>query len=463
MRRTDLLLNMAVLLSAFLAAPFAAADSLTLAVGAQRTIELPAPVARIVIAEPGVVNASVLDDRRVQLTGLLGGHTNVTIFTANNSNDGVSYSVNVGSGRRGDGGNAGDGLTRALQADPDLKGISTHRHGEDVVIIGNVPSLESHVRAAALAKTYNGKGEVEDLVNVTGNQMVAVEVKFAAVSVTTLQDLGFNFQQLGGSIQGAVAAPNSTAGGYTVGPAPGLNGSSNQPIAGLPLQSAFNLLLNSSKHNSFAALSILQGTGLVQFLAEPTLLVRSGEHADFLAGGDVPIPVPQGGSAAGAITIEYHSYGVRLDIAPVVLSDHRIALRVAPEVSQIDTANSLSYEGFTVPAFLRRSTSTMVELADGQSFVLAGLIYSNNAFNENKVPWLSDIPILGDFFKITQNSRERQELIIIATPHLVHPLDPKAIPPLPGEAVSTYNPTIGDALLNAKPLDRAVADYGLIR
>jgi pilus assembly protein CpaC len=458
----------AILLTAILTAPvvlaanFAvAADTIALGVGAQRIIVVPGPVARIVIAEPGVVSASVLNDHEVAVSGLKGGNTALTIFSVNNPGEGLAYLVNVDGGNRKTGAaqpSSGGGLTKALQSDPDLKGVQATTFGDNVVISGSVPSLEAHGRAAGLVKALGGKQTVEDLTSVTGNQMVAVEIKFAAVSVTTLNELGFNFQQLGSNIQGATTAPSTVPSATG-----GAGGLSFPGGVSLPLQSAFNLFLNSSKNSSFATLSVLSGTGLVQLLAEPTLLVRSGEHASFLAGGEVPIPVPQGGSATGAITIEYHPYGVRLEVEPVVLSDRRIALKVAPEVSEIDNSNNLSFDGFSVPAFLRRSTSTMVELGDGQSFVIAGLIYSNNSLTENKVPWLGDIPVLGAFFKATRDSRERQELVVIATPHLVHPLDSKALPPLPGQAISEFAPTFSDALTNAKPLDRAVVEYGLIR
>jgi pilus assembly protein CpaC len=441
------------------AGPAYATDDIALGVGAQRLIAVPGPVSKIVIAQPGIVTTSVMNDHQVSLVGVKGGHTALTIFTAENPNEGMGYEVTVGDAPRHAGVQpAGDGgLAKALQSDPDLKGIQTSTSGDGILMTGTVPSLEAHERAAALAKLHGGDRAIDDLTSITGKQMVAVEIKFAAVSVSTLNELGFNFQQLGGSIQGASTAP-STVNAVTSSGRAGLG-----LTPSLPLQSAFNLFLNSSKSNSFATLSVLSSTGLMQLLAEPTLMVRSGEHAAFLAGGEVPIPVPQGGSATGAITIEYHPYGVKLEVEPVVLSDKRIALKVAPEVSEIDNSNALSFDGFSVPAFRRRSTSTMVELGDGQSFVIAGLIYNNNSFTENKVPWLGDIPVLGDFFKVTQNSRERQELIVIATPHLVSPLDPKALPPLPGAGMAAYNPSFGEILTNADPLGRAVVNYGLMR
>lgn len=435
------------------------ADGLSLPIGAQRVLDLPAAVTRIVIADAGIIDASVQDDHRVQITGMRPGRTNLAIFTTAGGT-GAAYSVVVGSPGGGGGGTPTvrtGTLTSALAAQPDLAGVraATTPAGK-TVLTGKVDDLQAHAKAVDIAKAY-GTDNVADLTQVTGDQMVAVEIRFAAVDANTVNELGFNFQSLGQGFQIASAAPNTLT--STLNAAAGLS----SLATGLPIASAFNLLLGSPKSNILGVLSALNGSGLAEILAEPTLTVKSGEHASFLAGGEVPIPVPQSGSSAGAVTIEYHTYGVKLDIAPTVLSDHRIAMRVAPEVSQIDTANALSIQGYSVPAFRRRSTSTTVELGDGQSFVIAGLIYNNNSVTENKLPFLGDLPIIGAFFKITQNQRERQELIVVATPHLVRPLDGGQLPPLPGQEASAYNPKAGDILLGTKPLDQAITGYGLIR
>ena len=430
-----------------------AATAVTLPIGASRVISLSAPITRIVIGEPGIIEATVLNDRQVQIVALKPGRTAMTLFAAGTP-EGDSYAVQVGDPPRapvatgGGGSNPGQGM----RGDPELAGIRV-TGGDTPVISGTAGNVAAHARAVSAA----GGPAVVDASRVNGNQMVAVEIRFAAVSVTTMQALGFNFQSLGHGIQGALTAP-STVGGFAMVPKTGLNLATS-----LPIQSAFNLFLASPQSSALAMVSALSGAGLMQLLAEPTLLVRSGSNANFLAGGDIPIPVPQGGGNGNAITIEYRPYGVRLEVSPVVLSDRRILLRVSPEVSEIDNTNAVSFQGFQVPAFRRRSTSTTVELADGQGFMIAGLIYGNDTFTESKVPFLGDLPILGNFFKLTQNSRERQELIIIATPRLVNPMDPKSIPPLPGIATANYNPTFGDLLLNRKPLDQAVRDYGLSR
>jgi pilus assembly protein CpaC len=208
------------------------------------------------------------------------------------------------------------------------------------------------------------------------------------------------------------------------------------------------------------AISVLGQVNLARVLAEPTLMVRSGDDAHFLAGGEIPIPVAQSGQANGAISIQYRKFGVQLQVHATVMSDDRIVLNVNPEVSELDFQNALTLNGFNVPAIASRSTDTTIELGDGQSFVLAGLMYSTGNSIEQKVPGLGDLPIVGDFFKHSQNSSEQQELIIVATPHLVSPMAPGALPKLPGEGTA-YSPSMTDMMLNTQQLDRFVAQYGL--
>jgi pilus assembly protein CpaC len=446
----------------WLTPPGARADTaITMPLGAQRIISLTGSVARIVIGQPGIVETTVLNDRQVQVVAIHPGHTSMTLFT-DGAAQGDAYAVNV----LGDtpqqtttapAAPSGPSVTQIVRQQPDLRGIHMNADGDSTIITGNTPDLEAAARAAAIAKS-TGK-PVVDLSYVNGEQMVAVDINFAAVSVTTMRELGFNFQSLGHGIQGALTSP-STVSSFGMG-----GGGTGLALAtSLPIQSAFNLFLASPQSNALGLVSVLSSSGLMQLLAEPTLMVRSGDRATFMAGGEIPVPVPQAGVGGSAtITIEYHPYGVRLRIAPVVLSNRRILLQVAPEVSEIDNTNAVSILGTTVPAFRTRSTSTTVELGDGQSYMLAGLIYNNDSFVENKIPFLGDLPIIGNFFKNTQNSKERQELIVIATPHLVGPLDSRSMPALPGAATASYSPGFGDILLNAQPLDRVVRDYGLTR
>jgi pilus assembly protein CpaC len=469
----------------------ASAETLQMNVGTQRVLEISAPVGRIVIGEDGIVDASVQDEHRVQVVALRPGRTTMAVFTATDGRSAVynlvvtdpdaraapapapvaaAPAASASAAPAGPAPPNSAALAQLMAQQPDLKGVQVRTLGGHLVMSGSVPNLEVHEQAAMLARAFGGEGLVVDQTRVGGDQMVAVEIRFAAMAATTVNELGFNFQSLGRGFQGVSAAPstlssfatssNLMSSGSTV------SGAASSAIgSGLPIASAFNLLLSgaNSKGSVIGILSALSSAGLTQLLAQPTLVVRSGEHANFLAGGEVPIPVPQGGSASGAVTITYHTYGVRLDVTPTVLSDRRISMVVAPEVSEIDNANGLSIDGFSVPAFRKRSTSTTVELGDGESFIIAGLIYNNNALTESRVPLLGDIPILGAFFKLAQNSRERQELIVIATPHLVRPLDGGKLPPLPGEELAHYNPGAGAMALNTDSLNSAFVSYGLMK
>jgi len=185
----------------------------------------------------------------------------------------------------------------------------------------------------------------------------------------------------------------------------------------------FRFSNNGSTWTAFV--DALEQDGLIKVLAEPNLVALSGQTATFLAGGEFPIPVPQSGSGVGGttITIEYKQFGVGLNFTPTVLSKDKISLKVAPEVSDLDFANAIRIEGYFVPGLKVRRTSTTVELGDGQSFAIAGLLRENVRTVISKYPLLGNIPILGVLFQSKEFQKENTELVIIVTPRLVKPLD----------------------------------------
>lgn len=188
-----------------------------------------------------------------------------------------------------------------------------------------------------------------------------------------------------------------------------------------------------------ALINALESSGFAYTLARPSLVAMSGQSATFLAGGEVPIPVPSAGS--DTITIEYKEFGIRLTLTPTVIDHNRIALKVAPEVSELDYNNAIRIQGIQVPALTVRRTDTSVSLADGESFVISGLISSTNRSTIAKLPGLGDIPIIGAFFRDSTINSEEKELLMIVTPHLVQPLAANAqLPSLPGEKLRTYDP-----------------------
>lgn len=215
---------------------------------------------------------------------------------------------------------------------------------------------------------------------------------------------GFSFGVLS---SGVASNPNFDAAGAV------------QGINGSPFSQAFGLLMNFSKANIGLNLGVLEGAGMARVLAEPSLLAISGQSANFLAGGEVPIPVSQGN---GSTSIEYKSYGVGLTVSPTILENDRIVLKVAPESSELDYANAVTLQSVSVPALTIRKADTTIELGDGESFVIGGLVSQNTSSSVNRVPFLSEIPILGMLFKRQEFSRKERELVIVVTPRLVKPI-----------------------------------------
>ncbi|QXH50926.1 type II and III secretion system protein family protein [Pseudomonas fakonensis] len=204
----------------------------------------------------------------------------------------------------------------------------------------------------------------------------------------------------------------------------------------------FNIVLGGNNGRFLAMINALENSGFAYTLARPSLTVLSGLTASFLAGGEVPIPVPSSGS--DNVSIEYKEFGVRLALTPTVVSRDRITLKVAPEVSELDFSNAVTIAGTQVPALTVRRTDTSISLADGESFVISGLISSNVRSNVDKLPGLGNLPIIGAFFRQSTLNREETELLMIVTPHLVQPLAANArLPELPGEALRTYDPSWG--------------------
>ncbi|WP_085648131.1 MULTISPECIES: type II and III secretion system protein family protein [Pseudomonas] len=215
------------------------------------------------------------------------------------------------------------------------------------------------------------------------------------------------------------------------------------PIDGVPQprlpvdNSLFNFSWIGGK--TMAIINALEGSGFAYTLARPSLVALNGQSASFLAGGQIPVPVPSSGS--DNVSIEYKEFGIRLTLTPTIISHDRIALKVAPEVSELDFSNAVNIAGTTVPALTIRRTDTSISLADGESFVISGLISTSNSSQVDKFPGLGDIPVLGAFFKSSQIKREERELLMIVTPHLVRPLSAEAqLPSLPGEKLRNYDP-----------------------
>ena len=285
-----------------------------------------------------------------------------------------------------------------------------------------------------------------NLIVLRGCQQVQLEVKIAEVSRSNIKKMGLSFLNnhdwsIGvfptGTADGSMGtAPErtsvaSTAGGIVTGTTGGANIESLAEIAS-PFGAAFQVLLHSTDDDSLAILSLLKGQGLARLLAEPTLVTMSGQTARFNVGGEFPVPATD---SEGSTKIEYKEYGILLEFTPTVIGKETISLRVSPEVSSPDWSLGTASGGVSVPGLKSRTASATLQLKDGQTFVMAGLLKEESYVVVNKIPFLGDIPVIGTFFTSKEVQKSETELVIIVTPRLVRPLNRNEIRALPGDDI----------------------------
>ncbi|PMS38295.1 type II and III secretion system protein family protein [Trinickia symbiotica] len=403
--------------------------TISLAVGDQRQIGTGGPLARVAIGDPAVVDVLVVkggaQKGAVLLVGKSAGTTNLMLWTKGRPAP-TTYAVEVRPG------------VAAALLDSSTPRVRTL--GAETLISGATPTMRSHQRALATARAAKGKadGNVIDISTIATPGVVQVDVRVVEFSRTVLKQAGFNFARQNNGFSFGTFSP-STPTSVTVPPTQVSSATSTQigPAITSSISSAFNLVFSSATHGIFSDLSLLENNNLARVLAEPTLVALSGQSASFLAGGEIPVPVPEG---LGTTSIEYKPYGVGLTLTPTVLSPTRIALKVAPEASELDFQNAVTINGVSVPAITTRRADTTVELGDGESFVIGGLVDRETRSNVSKVPLLGDLPIIGAFFKQLNYSQSDEELVIIVTPHLVSPLAKGArLPATPGEQSEQRN------------------------
>lgn len=318
-------------------------------------------------------------------------------------------------------------LAKALPSEK----IQVVQSGSSVVLTGDVSSNGAAEEAEAVAKT-----EVANVVNLLRtppvNQVVMLEVKFAEVNRSAMQQLGLNILSTGAlNTPGAISTQQfgGLSGNLD------LSSSIGAPLRGFSteynLTDLLNIFVFRPDLNLGLMIKALQQHNLLQTLAEPNLLALSGKEASFLAGGEFPVPVVQGTGGSSSVGVQFREFGVRLKFVANPNLDGTINLRVAPEVSALDYTNAVTLSGFLIPALSTRKAETEVKLRDGQSFAVAGLLDNRVAKIKNKIPWLGDVPILGNLFKSSNFSSAKTELLVMVTPRFVKPLDPGQPTPMP--------------------------------
>lgn len=304
--------------------------------------------------------------------------------------------------------------------------IAVAVNGKDVVLSGIVSAKYIIDRTAALAAGYVDKPEnIVNLMRQTqevATNQVMLKVRFAEVSRSALQELGASF----------FTGPNGKGDWVGRGTTQQFPAPTFDKDRGLVFSDFLNLFLFNTEEQLGLAVKALKGKGLFESLAEPNLITQDGREASFLAGGEFPYPVVQGGGANQTVTIVFKEFGVRLRFTPTITGGGFVHLKVAPEVSTLDFANGVTMEGFRVPALATRRTETEVELRDGQTFAISGLLDRNMDETLRRVPGIGDIPILGYLFRSSAYRKNTTELVVMITPHIMRRDSPGVTPNLPG-------------------------------
>jgi pilus assembly protein CpaC len=373
------------------------------------------PASEIVVAQPDMLQLVATTDRSFYVRGKALGVTNLLIYDRPHH---LAQVIDVRIGHD----------TDSLQADlaealPGEHIIASNMAG-GILLSGAASTASVADRAKAIAERYAPQ-MVSSSMRIASDQQVMVEVRVIEANRSSLKDVGFNLtaQNSSGSFGAASGTPNGLQSGLT-------------PQGIISATGKFgDVTVNAN-------LAALEQKGLVRTLAKPDLIAMSGEEASFLAGGEFPYPVPNG---LNNVTVEFRQFGVKLNVTPVVQDNGEIRLKVAPEVSQLDPAHSVTIDGFSLPSLTISRASTTVELRDGQSFAIAGLFQRgyNNAVDQ--IPGLSDLPVLGTMFRSSNWQHQQTELVIIVTPHLTAPSD--NIESLPDPLRADQEPSAIDLIL----------------
>jgi len=375
-------------------------------------VEAENPFAELSIANPGIADISTLSDRTIYVLGKAPGRTTLTLLGPDGrliTNVEVQVTPDIAEFK--------ERLRQILPGEA----IEVRTANDGIVLSGVVSSIERLDRALDLANRY-APDRVSNLMVVGGTQQVMLKVRFAEVQRRIIKDLsaGLNIIQAGSD---AVLSAASGAGSLVAGAALGTAASTQLNLDNTSV-GQFGIGFDVGSVGFGVLLEALETKNLVRTLAEPNLTALSGQEASFLAGGEYPIPVTDND---GGVTIDYKPFGVQLSFIPRVVDGHRINLELNAAVSAIDLGTSVTNSGFAVNGFTRRETKTTVEMMDGQSFAIAGLLQDDFSDSAAQVPWLGDIPVLGALFRSANYERDQSELVVIITPHLVTPTRGEAL------------------------------------
>jgi pilus assembly protein CpaC len=422
------------------------ANDLSVAVGKSVLVDFERPVQRVAVGLSDIAEVSATSPTEIMVNGKTPGQTSLIVWQKGGDRQFFNVTVRTNTFESND---RLDAIRRELRVELPGQAVKVTSENGSIFLRGTVKDLESSDRAVQIASTAlapignadsTGKtavgaggsssstGKVINLLYVEvppAEKQILLKVRFASVDRNKAKQMGINLftlglgNSVGGITTGQFSPPTISGSGSGL--------SSSGYTATLP--NDLNLLAFFPGLDSGASIQALETRGVVEVLAQPNLITASGKQASFLAGGEYPYPVATGAGGSVAISIMFKEYGIRLNFIPTITARGTIRLQVAPEVSSLDFTNAVTISGFEVPAIATRKVKTEVELGDGQSFVIGGLLDNRETESFYKVPFIGDIPVLGKLFQSMSKNRTNTELIVIVTTELVNPIPVGA--PLP--------------------------------
>jgi pilus assembly protein CpaC len=434
--------------------------TLTILMNKSVTLTTNRPYKRLNIGEPEIAEVNAIATNKILITAKKAGATQLIIWDEDDNSQTIDILVQANLLQ------LRELYSRLLPGSR----IDVTDNAGTIALTGQVPTVTVADHAQQLASGYGNK--VLNLLEVAGGQQVLLQIRFAEVSKTATTALGVNLAYNDGTSFGASNVGQVSP--FNIREQDNAPSGLNPTAQVTPAVTLFGV--GQVGNTALAAfITALRENNLLRVLAEPNLVAISGQEADFLAGGDFPIPVVQGGNDQGtSITVEFREFGVRLNFLPVVLGDGRIRLKLNPEVSDVDFTNAVTAQGFRIPGRRTRRLSTTVELNDGQTFAVGGLLDNRVAANKSVTPLLGDLPVVGALFRSVRYQRNETELVVLVTPRLVAALKPGEVPQLPGEdwrhpsEVNLFlNGDIGGPRFEGRekmqpPPRRFIGNYGLV-
>jgi len=402
----------------------------TLVLNKSKNLRVDVPFAIVEVADKDIADAATVSDQQLFLVGKKIGSTNILLYDQDRK---LKYVIDVDV--KLDTRAIGSQIREGSGAD----GIEVNEVYGKLVLSGDGGDSQTVERAMSVAKGLAPEGVVNAL-KVKTPQQVMLQVRFVEANRSAARALGVRWEFFRRGVSAGVVGKqvasnppkfNVGPGQFALGPAgdtasvplldtvPGLAGAA-------PFATVITEIINSTAGKLDVVLSALEDQRVLRKLAEPNLIAMSGETAEFLAGGEFPVPVVSAASAGQlpTVTVQFKEFGVKLNFAPTVLSRGVISLKLYPEVSELDLTNAVNIQGFFIPSLTTRRARTTIELRDGQSFAIAGLLQSNSTRNQDQVPWLGSVPILGALFRSSEYQAQETELVVIVTPHIIKPVPP---------------------------------------